>query len=155
MVTYGARKGLPTGWEGWPRETGDTATLIREILHILRLVVRSGDGTSGNALPPSFAYTSRTANNLTHTYDRIPTYRIKSLPPLGSQPCNARVTRGPTYLSFARLGKRTPKTARVVGKIGTSWVRRTAQNNIAKSASQCYVVILLLFQLTRKLYERT
>lgn len=82
MVTYRADKGpSPRGGRTAERETGDTATLIREILHILRLVVRSGDGTSGSALPPSFAYTSRTANNLTHTYGRIPTYRIKS-PPL-------------------------------------------------------------------------
>jgi len=34
------------------RREDDTATLIREILHILRLVVRSDDGTSGSSTLP-------------------------------------------------------------------------------------------------------
>lgn len=45
---------LSLRWRGRTaeRETGDTATLIREILHILRLVLRSSDGASGSTLFP-------------------------------------------------------------------------------------------------------
>lgn len=112
MVTYKGEKGPSHGVEGWPREAGDTATLIREILHILRLVVRSGDGTSGSALPPSFAYTSRTANNLTHTYDRSPTYRIKSLSSRVSPVTFVLREAQRTFPLHGRLGKRTLKGAR-------------------------------------------
>lgn len=61
---------------------------------------------------PSFAYTSRTANNLTRTptVGHLP-YLPNKIPPVPGLSCNARVARGPAYLSVAprRLGKRDAK----------------------------------------------
>lgn len=87
-------------------------------------------------LPLSFAYTSRTANNLTRTptVGHLP-YPPNKIPPVPGLSCNARVARGPTYLSVALTASRKKgcqRQPRTVRKIEMSC---TAKNNIAKNAS--------------------